>query len=311
MIRNIWVWAIIAFFLVGQLGVSPAYSQSRLAWQTADSDPRPTETLRGSGIETSANSCIVYFTTDAPSIKRVDVCSNQALADFNASPLPDSRGAQQLRLLSDGGMLVADNSVIVRLDAAGNMVRIFDSEDKDCWSGITVASDEQSFWGFNSCDNSATRFNIETAMKVQAFSMTSANRAEATRARMFGGGTEFTASSTEVHHGMDLHCDAGMNPNYLQVVWGDFVFAMTALTSVACTNDPTINSGASFNTISGTGIGTLNGLPGVMVEFTFTDAGQPSVLRDNARIVIRAGLGMTALEVNGRIFAGTHIARDQ
>ncbi len=264
----------------------------------------------GSGIEASSNGCVVYFAADAPSIRRVDTCSKQTLSDFNTSPLPDSRGPAQLKQLSDGGMLVADHSVIVRLDAGGNLVRTFDGDGKDCWSGLTVSTNEQSFWGFNSCDQSATQFSLDSADALQSFSTTT-NRAESPRGRMFGGGTEFTSTGTEVHHGMDLHCDAGVGPNYLQVLWGDYVFVLTSLTSISCANDPALHSGATFNTISGTGTGALNGAPGVMIEFTFTDDGQPSVLRDNARIVIRGALAMTALEVNGKIYAGTHIAKDQ
>lgn len=130
-------------------------------------------------------------------------------------------------------------------------------------------------------------------------------------ARMVGGGTEFTSTSIEVNHGLDLHCNAAIAPNYLQVIWHDNVFVMTDLGSVSCSTDPAIQSGASFNTINGMGIGTLNGQSGAGIEFTFTDAGQPGVFNDTARIVIRGAWGFTTLEVSGKIVAGTHIAMDQ
>lgn len=310
--RSVWFWALTAAFLVGQIGIPAVFGQSRVDFKRSDDRREVMEVRHGNGgIEVSPNGCVVYLTSNSPNIKRVDVCSNQTLPDFNRTVLPDEKGAKYLRLLPDGGMLVADNSVIARLDASGNLVQTYDSAEKDCWSGIAFEAGSRSFWGSDACAGTAVQFNLDTAETVQAFVSTDMPRTETSSGRFFGGGTEFTSNRTEVHHGIDLHCDTNVKPNYLQVVWQNYVFMMTSLSSVSCTNDPTIQSNTSFNTISGVGIGTLNGVGAMSVEFTFVDGGQPGAAKDKVQIVIRGGLAMTVLDVSGRIWAGTHIARDQ
>jgi hypothetical protein len=96
--------------------------------------------------------------------------------------------------------------------------------------------------------------------------------------RMTGGGS-FFADNVRFTHGFELHCDPAVLPNNLEINWrgSSNAFHLTTLTSGVCTDDPAIDPlprTAPFDTYMGTGVGTLNGVPGALISFTFTDAGE-------------------------------------
>jgi hypothetical protein len=76
----------------------------------------------------------------------------------------------------------------------------------------------------------------------------------------------------------------------LQVQTPTGTFRLDALSSVSCTYDQ--NQGApeqpdaGFNTLTGNGTGTCNGVSGVPVSFRFTDEGEPNKGADEAHITI-------------------------
>ncbi len=111
------------------------------------------------------------------------------------------------------------------------------------------------------------------------------------KGRMTGGGSFFTPNGTRVTHGLELHCAVPSHPNTLEINWptGNN-FHLQNLTSVSCFLDPSISAGqpsADFNTMIGTGTGTLNGAPAT-ISFEFTDAGEPGT-SDQASISISSG----------------------
>jgi len=232
-----------------------------------------------------SGSCILHYVSEPSRIQRFDICTGQSLPDFNTTQLPDPRGVQQVQALPDGGLLVANVSVVARFDDVGTLVRIYDQPGEDCWSGVALERDARAFWASSSCRSGVTRFDLSPDTK------------------MFGGGTQFTSTGMQVNYGMDLHCDASIQPNYLQATWGNGnVFVMQNMTDGSCIGLP-------FNTHSGAGAGTINGEGGATVQWTFLDAGQPSVWNDSGRIIVRNAAGETVLEVSGKIWAGSHIAR--
>lgn len=109
--------------------------------------------------------------------------------------------------------------------------------------------------------------------------------------RMTGGGSFFTPDGMRVTHGLEIHCTVPSAPNTLEVNWGGGNnFHMDALTTNTCFLDPSIDQGhpaADFNTMIGTGTGTLNGAPAT-VSFEFTDAGEPGT-SDKATVTINSG----------------------
>jgi hypothetical protein len=232
-----------------------------------------------------ASSCILNYVSEPARIQRFDICTGQALPDFYLTQLPDPRGAQQVQNLPDGGLLVSNVSVIARFSADATLVRVYDKPGEDCWSGLALESSGSAFWASSSCHSNITRFELTPD------------------AHMFGGGTQFTSAKGQVNYGMDLHCDAGVQPNYLQVIWDDATtFVMKTMTSASCTGSP-------FNTHSGTGTGEINGQPGAQVRWAFVDNGQPGVLNDTGRIAITNAAGETVLEISGKIYSGSLIAR--
>lgn len=144
---------------------------------------------------------------------------------------------------------------------------------------------------------------------------------EALPGRMTGGGRVFTADGTRVTHGMVLQCvvtaDARDRRSVLQVNWGDsHRFHLTRLTGATCSDDPSIDPGPSddgeppapFDTHTGSGTGRYDGVAGATVEWTFTDAGEPGINRDRARMVIKDAAGVVVLEVDAMLDGGNHQA---
>jgi hypothetical protein len=81
------------------------------------------------------------------------------------------------------------------------------------------------------------------------------------------------------------------HPNTLEVNWGGGNnFDLDDLTAVTCFEDPAFYQGqphADFNTMIGSGTGTLNGNPAT-ISFEFTDAGEPGTA-DQASVTIQSG----------------------
>jgi hypothetical protein len=125
-------------------------------------------------------------------------------------------------------------------------------------------------------------------------------------------------------HGMMLHCGSGTKPNNLEVNshGKDGVdFHMDDQDSAhyiaSCFRDPAVTalgsphgSGAGqpnkdqFNTICGSGVGSIDGVAGTSVYFKFTDAGEPGK-QDTAQILI-PGPGSTVMIMqSGSVENGT------
>jgi hypothetical protein len=116
------------------------------------------------------------------------------------------------------------------------------------------------------------------------------DEAEFADGRMTGGGSVFTdendffvPAGTRVTHGFQLHCDATITPNNLQVDihlpdGGSLRFHLEELTFAACWNDPDAEPRppvAPFDHYFGSGVGRLNGEEGFCADWIFTDEGEP------------------------------------
>lgn len=126
-------------------------------------------------VEMGADGCTLYYSTRGESVKRFDVCRKQELPDFNADPLPDGiGGARALRELPDGSLLVANFSVIVRLDATGKQAAVYDAPSEDCWQGLDLAPDGRSFFSSSWCSSKVYRFDLASGTVLAAFDSGSA-----------------------------------------------------------------------------------------------------------------------------------------
>ena len=232
------------------------------------------------------NSCILNYVNGPTHIQRFNICTGQPLADMDLTQLPDPHGIQAIQSLPDGGILVSNVSVIARYDRNGTLIRIYDKAGEDCWSGLALEPDGSAFWAASSCHVDVTRFVLTLDP------------------HMFGGGTEVSSTGIQANFGMDLHCDASIQPNYLQVLWGNGTtntFYLTNMTSASCAGSP-------FNTQSGSGIGTINGQAGAEAQWTIVDNGQPGTNNDSAQIVIKDASGQTILSLSGKLLSGSLIA---
>ena len=138
--------------------------------------------------------------------------------------------------------------------------------------------------------------------------------------RMTGGGSIVCSNGGfRVTHGFELHCifpegsDASL-PNNLEVNWGGGQnFHLTILQTAVCTNQPGFDENppeAGFDTMQATGTGTLNGVAGAVIAFTFTDAGEPGAGVDSASYLIKDPSGSVVLDCDASVLeqGGNHQA---
>ena len=93
-------------------------------------------------------------------MKRLDVCTNTQLANFNLAPLPGGQ-TQALRLLPDGGVLVSSGAVVARLDAPSTGEAAY-------WAGLEPVGDG-TFWAVNQYSSNVYRFDLTTGATRAAF----------------------------------------------------------------------------------------------------------------------------------------------
>ena len=281
--------------------------------------------LRGTGwIDLAADGCTIFYTSEGVRVKRYNVCANAQGPDFNPVPLPGTptpfgMGAQAVRIRPNGEVLVADDSVIVRLDAFGTQMLTYDvAGEPDGWLGLDLAGDG-TFWTTNFNSGNVVRIDIATGDVVTLFhagpqgtvkgvAVARAPSAVGFRGRMTGGGSIFTDISdsgvppgTRITHGFELHCDYNRKPNNLEINIHGITssrFHLEQLTFALCTDDPTITPNppaAPFDTYEGQGTGRYNGQPGATAEWIFTDAGEPGTSDRIKRLIIRDANGTTVL----------------
>jgi hypothetical protein len=116
--------------------------------------------------------------------------------------------------------------------------------------------------------------------------------------RMTGGGSCVTASA-RVTHGFELHCDATVEPNNLEINFSGNRFHLESLDSAFCLDTDIVQKPptAPFDTYIGSGTGRYNGVSGYAIDFTFTDAGEPGK-NDTVDYLIIAPNGSVVLDVN-------------
>jgi outer membrane protein assembly factor BamB len=125
--------------------------------------------IRGSArVDLAADGCTMFYTSQGPNVKRFDICANRQLPDFNVAPIP-SGYTGSLRVLPDGGVLVAFSDAIARLDASGRLVRTYDAAgEPDLWIGLDLVGDG-TFWASNYGSSDLVRFDLATGAVLAGF----------------------------------------------------------------------------------------------------------------------------------------------
>ncbi len=124
---------------------------------------------RGSDwIDLAADQCTLFYTSEGKSVKRFNACAARQLPDF-ATGLPGNR-AYALRILPGGGLVVADSEVIVRLDAAGKIVKTYRVAGEDYWFALNLDPDGRSFWSADQSTSNVYKFDLATGQQLLKFS---------------------------------------------------------------------------------------------------------------------------------------------
>ena len=110
-------------------------------------------------IDLAPDRCTMFYTSYGPNVKRFDVCAGAQLPDFNAAPLPGGV-AHDVRVLPDGGVIVASGSVIARLAADGTIAQTYGvAGEPSLWAGLDLTADG-AFYAANYESSRVHRFDL-------------------------------------------------------------------------------------------------------------------------------------------------------
>jgi hypothetical protein len=162
-----------------------------------------TEARGSDWIDLAADQKTLFYTSEHFTIKRFDVSTNTQLPDF--AVLTD-RPAFALRLLADGGLLVADSVNIKRLNAAGVVIQTYDvaSPTHNSWFALNLDPNGTSFWSGDFSTGQLHKFNINSGALEQTISTGSTSLFGVT---VFG---EVTAAAGELPEPATIAVWAGM-----------------------------------------------------------------------------------------------------
>jgi hypothetical protein len=263
-----------------------------------------TESRGTDWIDLAADQCTLFYTSEGTLIKRFNVCAFVQQADF-ATGLP--RPCFALRIRPNGEVLVACASAVQRLSAAGTVLQTYTAPGTSLLFALNLDPDGQTFWTGDLINGEIFRFNIATGAIVEQFSSapntTMAGLAvfgeiTVARRRMVGKGS-VTGGGRTAAYAYILNCNAAANANApFEVRFNGQRFRLTSTNTVSCTDDPAVTTpAAGFDTMIGTGAGTLTtGGPG-FVQFAFVDGGTGGA-SDRVALTIRNA-------ANAVVFQGT------
>jgi len=134
-------------------------------------------------VDLAADGCTIFYTSFGPNVKRYNGCTRTQLSDFNAAPLPGG-AAQDVRVLSDGGVLVSSGQVVARLNAAGVVTQTYEIPgEASLWAGLDLVGDG-TFWAANYESSNVYRFTLSTGAVVSHFNtLTAAHTAVGVRVK--------------------------------------------------------------------------------------------------------------------------------
>ncbi len=129
----------------------------------------PTESRGTDWIELAADQHTLYYTSQGHAVKRYDLAAGAPLPDFAGNLPGDAAGA--VRILPDGGVLVADGLAIMRLNAAGRVEQFYKAPDHKTWVALGVDPDGTSFWAGDHDTGSVCRFDLRGGTVIQSFNV--------------------------------------------------------------------------------------------------------------------------------------------
>ncbi len=127
----------------------------------------PTPEDRGTDwIDLGPDQCTLYYTSEGPTVKRFNVCTNTQLSDF-ATELPANAFA--VKALPGDGLLVADSTAILRLDGSGAIVQQYGPIESGAWFSLALNPGGTSFWAGNSVTGDVAKFDLASGTMLASF----------------------------------------------------------------------------------------------------------------------------------------------
>jgi len=125
-------------------------------------------------LDLTVDQTTLFYTSEGRRVKRFSVATNSQLPDFATLPGSDPPfRAFAVRLLApgngSGGLLVADQSNIKRLDGAGNVVQTYDAPGQEGWFALTLDPDGTSFWSASFDTSEVFKFDIASGAVLVQF----------------------------------------------------------------------------------------------------------------------------------------------
>jgi hypothetical protein len=153
---------------VGQADVTGDILKFDAAGNLIDSFDVATGVRGTDHIDLAPDGCTMFYASRTNNVYRYDVCTRTQLPFFNTQPLP-GEAAYHLRALPDGGVLVADSHVIVRLDASGNQIQTyFAPGESNYWGGVDLVGDG-TFWASNAATDNIYKFDLQSGAILASF----------------------------------------------------------------------------------------------------------------------------------------------
>jgi len=128
----------------------------------------PTTSPRGTDwVDLAADQKTIFYSSESPVIRRFDVSTNTQLPDFTGNYGGISYA---LRILSDGGVLIAHTGDVLRFDNTGALIQTYSFAHSGTLFALNLDPDGTSFWtGDIGGDNNVFRIDIATGAVINSF----------------------------------------------------------------------------------------------------------------------------------------------
>jgi hypothetical protein len=117
-------------------------------------------------MDLAADQTTMYFSQEGGDIRRWDLTTNTDAGNFCTGC---TQQAFSLRILADGGVLVADLSNVKRFNSAGVLIQTYDFGSENSWFALNLDPDGTSFWSGNYGTGNIYRFDLATGSVITSF----------------------------------------------------------------------------------------------------------------------------------------------
>jgi VWFA-related protein len=165
-------------------------------------------------IDLAADQKTMFYTSEDDTIRRYDVAAKTQLADF-AKP---GGVLFALRILPDGGLLVAHTTDILRIDASGKTIQKYTAPNESYWFALNLDPDGTSFWSADLHSGNIYKFDIASGKILQNIA-TGAASFDLAGVSIYG---EITASGGQTNTGGAAKLETAVITNKVPAACGDF-----------------------------------------------------------------------------------------